>query len=245
MAGILDVTSWTPRPWDSAFFGVSIGQITPHPQAAAELAETLRAAEQASIDCLYLLAEADDAEIIRAADANGFALVDVRLTLECEVGAALLPEPSASMRLACPADLPQLTALARVSHRNTRFHQDARFDRARSDELYAVWIERSVRGELADAVFVVDRDGAPRGYLAVRAGEEEATIGLVAVEAGYRGQGHGEELLHAALRWTAARRLPRVSVVTQGRSEAAVRFYHRAGFKPTRTQLWYHRWLRA
>ena len=268
MADVLDVSrvspgpgapaGWTPRPWDSTFFGLSIAQITPDWQTATELTEAVRTAAEASIDCLYLLADANDSETVRAADANGFARIDIRLTLECAVGAAAAPESSASatttqqmppqegcqpIRSARLEDLPQLTTLARVSHRNTRFYQDTRFDRARSDDLYALWIERSVRGELADAVWVVDVDGAPRGYLTLSAGEEAASIGLVAVDTAYRGRGYGEQLLRTAGRWASDRCLSRMSVVTQGGSAAAVRFYERAGFTSSRVQLWYHKWL--
>jgi dTDP-4-amino-4,6-dideoxy-D-galactose acyltransferase len=249
---------WAPCAWDSSFFGVAIARITPDRQTAADLAVAVRTAEQSSIDCLYLLAESDDAETVGAAEANGFRLVDVRLTLECVMGAdgrgasrerdalaggtASSPDAARVVRPARLEDLPQLTSLARASHRNTRFYQDTRFDPARSDELYARWIERSVRGELADAVWVVDVDDAPRGYLTIGARDDAATIGLVAVDAACRGRGYGEELLRTALRWTADRGMPRVSVVTQGRSAGAVRFYERAGFTASRIQLWYHRW---
>jgi dTDP-4-amino-4,6-dideoxy-D-galactose acyltransferase len=257
MAGVLDVsrlgppgfgarTGWTPRAWDSAFFGVSIAQITANRSTPEDLARAVRDAQDASIDCLYFLADAEDPESARAAEANGFSLVDIRLTLECSVGAAGHTAPphegDASIRTARLDDLPALMALARESHRNTRFYQDTRFDSARSDELYAVWIERSISGEWAEVVWVVDVDAAPRGYLTVSGGTDAATIGLVAVDPAYRGRGYGDRLLHAAVRWASDRGLPRVSVVTQGRSPAAVRFYQRAGFTISLAQFWYHRW---
>jgi GNAT superfamily N-acetyltransferase len=259
MAGILDVSppgppgfgaraSWTPRSWDSAFFGVSIAQIATSRSTPEELARAVRDADHASIDCLFLLADAGDSEIVRGAEANGFALVDVRLTLDCAVEAAgrdvPLPGECAAIRPARPDDRAELMALARVNHRNTRFYRDGHFDRARCDELYAVWIDRSVSGALADVVWVVDVDAAPRGYLTVSGGPDAATIGLVAVDAAYRGRGYGNRLLHEAVRWASDRGLPRVSVVTQGHSAAAVRFYQQAGFASSRVQLWYHRWLR-
>ena len=255
MAGILDVSrlrpglgaqaGWTPRPWDSAFFGVSIAQIATNRSTPEELARAVRDADDASIDCLFFLADAGDSESLRGAEANGFALVDIRLTLECAVETASRKmEECGSIRPARLEDLPELMALARVNHRNTRFYRDRHFDRARCDELYAVWIERSVSGALAEIVWVVDVDAAPRGYLTLSGGSDAATIGLVAVDAAYRGRGYGDRLLHAAVRWASDRGLPRISVVTQGHSAAAVRFYQRAGFTASLVQLWYHRWLR-
>jgi ribosomal protein S18 acetylase RimI-like enzyme len=271
MAGVLGVSRLrppgygaqarcVPRPWDSAFFGVSIAQIDTNRSTPQELARAVDDARDAAIDCLYFLADAGDAETVRGAEANGFALVDIRLTLECPIatGGTGLPddveatpgdtirpsEQGAAIRTARPHDLAALMALARANHRNTRFYHDTHFDRARCDELYAVWIERSVTGELADVVWLVESGGAPRGYLTLRAGSGTATIGLVAVDAEYRGRGYGDRLLQAAARWATRQGLRQISVVTQGRSAAAVRFYERAGFTTSLVQLWYHRWLR-
>lgn len=249
MADLLDVTGWAPRPWDSAFFGVNIAQITGDRSTPAEMTDAVRTAQDASVDCLYYLVDAADQESVRVAEQHRFSLVDIRLTLECAGGTPLHDAAAAAgsvtIRRAHAGDLPLLTALARANHRNTRFHQDARFDRGRSDELYAVWIERSVNGELADAVWVVDVDDAARGYLTVKASGDTATIGLVAVDPALRGRGHGVRLLQTALRWAADRGLRRTVVATQGRSAASIRFYQRAGFTPTRVELWYHRWLRG
>ena len=245
----VDVTGWAPRPWDSDFFGTRIGHVSARRVTTAELSRIVGDATAASTRCLYLLADADDDETLRAADANGFALVDIRLTLESAVsGSTREGAPSvggAAARSIRPAridDLPELMALARVSHRNTRFHRDRHFDPARSDELYAVWIERSVRGELAQVVWVVDDGSGARGYLTLSRDAAASTIGLVAVAAEYQGRGYGDQLLRTALQWTAAQGLARASVVTQGRSAAAVRFYERAGFTTRLVQFWYHRW---
>ena len=254
------MTGWERRPWDSAFFGVAIAQIAAGRTTAGELAAAVAQANDASVECLCFLADADDQESVRAAEVNGFSLMDVRLTLECavdatssalarrsrEAKAALARrsrEAKAAIRPAAPGDLPPLVALARTSHRNTRFHRDVRFDPARSDDLYAVWVERSVKGELADAVWVVDVDEAPSGYITASRGPAGASIGLVAVDEAYRGRGYGDQLLRTVLDWAAAQGIPRVSVVTQGRSAPAVRFYERAGFATSLIQLWYHRWL--
>ena len=269
---------WTPREWDSSFFGVSIAQLTTETRAVGELAETVRQADRASIDCLYYLVDAGDLTGIRAAEANGFSLVDIRLTLDCRVersSRGLKPpryEADASqrrtpryetdsrddtdvpqavtsqrheVRAARPDDVPRLKELARVSHDNTRFYVDSHFDRHRCGEMYALWIERSVAGELADAVWVVDVNGVPCGYLTAKTDRDVGTIGLVAVDVACRGRGYGDALLEAALTCAAEGGLSSLSVVTQGRSAAAVRFYQRAGFLTRAVELWYHRWRHA
>jgi dTDP-4-amino-4,6-dideoxy-D-galactose acyltransferase len=244
MAGVLDVTL-EKRAWDSAFFGASIAQIAERRATAEQLTLAVRQAREEQIDCLYFLADAADLDTVRAAEATRFALVDVRLTLDSVIDReeARVPPGDRLIRPARTADLPQLMEIARVSHRYTRFHADTRLDPARSDELYARWIERSVGGKLADAVWVVDVDEAPRGYITASRGATAATIGLIAVAPEYRGRGYGERLLRTMMHWSATEGLGRVSVVTQGRSAPAVRFYERAGFTASTVEFWYHRWL--
>ena len=246
MAGVLDVSPFETRPWDSAFFGARIAQITARRTTAEALALAVDRARHEAIDCLYFLADADDVTTVRAAEASGFALVDVRHTLDCAIDRGSTDSPADAMiRLARPVDLPQLMDVARVSHRATRFHADKRFDPGRSDELYARWIERSIAGELADAVWVVDIDEAPRGYITASRGLTAASIGLIAVAPEYRGRGYGDRLLRTMLQWSAHEGLGRVTVVTQGRSAPSVRFYERAGFTSSTVEFWYHLWLRT
>jgi ribosomal protein S18 acetylase RimI-like enzyme len=229
--------------WDSAFFGVSIGRVAGTRPTGEDLARALRWASDASIDCLYLLADAGDPAAVRAAEAHGFSLADIRVTLDRPAAGPSGGEDG-GIRAARVEDVPGLAAIARASHRNTRFHRDTRFDARRADEMYAVWIERAVKGELADRVWVVDEGNGPAGYLAAARGDASASIGLVAVDAACRGRGYGERLVGAVLRWAAAAGAARISVVTQGQEPSALRFYERAGFTTRRVQLWYHYWPR-
>jgi dTDP-4-amino-4,6-dideoxy-D-galactose acyltransferase len=265
MADVLDVAPWTRRPWDSEFFGVAIGQVGVSRVTAPDLAAIVDQARADAVECLYLLVDAADRDSIAAAEGSGFSLTDVRLTMGRSVnaggpagapagaaaGARTAARSADAIRAARAGDIVPLKALARVRHRNTRFHRDRRFDPARSDEMYAVWIERSITGELADVVWVVDVDGAPRGYMTMvkreagagGVGEAAAVIGLVAVAEEYRGRGYGDRLMNAALEWSATQGLARACVVTQGTNPTSVRFYERAGFAVSRVELWYHRWL--
>jgi GNAT superfamily N-acetyltransferase len=231
-------------PWDSDFFGVAIARVARPRATVAELASAVAWAERSSVDCLYFLADAADRASIAAAERNGFGLVDIRVTLDRRVPPPNTIEIDAGVRPAKAADAARLGSIARVSHRNTRFHRDGNFDPRRADEMYAVWIERAVNGELADAVWVVDTGGGPLGYLAASRSPTGASIGLVAIEDAFRGQGHGERLLRTALRWAADHDATRMSVVTQGHQASALQFYERSGFAARHVQLWYHYWSR-
>lgn len=162
--------------WDSEFFGRRVGRVRGgrlDPERLAAIEAWLQAE---AIDCLYFLADADDPATAVLAEEAGFRLVDVRVTLERETAALILPEISAAIRPACPEDVPALRRIAAASHHDSRFYADPHFDRGRCDELYATWIEKSVKEakdlrdskdgkDGKDAVLVAEVEGRPAGYI--------------------------------------------------------------------------------
>jgi dTDP-4-amino-4,6-dideoxy-D-galactose acyltransferase len=229
--------------WDSSWFGVRIGRVHGRHLTADRAEAAIEWAAQHGVACLYFLADADDGRTVQTAERHGFSLTDVRLELVAALDPALDGPLPASIRAAREGDLARLKGIARASHHNTRFYVDGRFDRTRCDELYARWIERSVAGELADAVWVPEAGGEVCGYLTARASSAaEARIGLVAIDSARRGCGHGAALLRASKQWYAAHGVSRLAVVTQGRNGRAISFYERAGFTVRMVEFWYHRW---
>jgi dTDP-4-amino-4,6-dideoxy-D-galactose acyltransferase len=226
--------------WDSTFFGRSIARAVP----SQITDETCRAivdwCVRQRIECLYFLA-ADDGATGPRLERAGFRLVDIRVTFERPVDATVDVVPT-GVRPAQTSDLPALRHIAGISHRDTRFHTDPHFDRARSDELYRIWIENSCRG-YADHVVVTERDGQAVGYLTLHVDEERARIGLVGVHPEWRRQGVGHDLVRGGLAWLAGQSARHVSVVTQGGHLASPSVYERAGFRESARARWYHRWF--
>ena len=236
-------------PWDSGFFGLSIARAT-----ASQLDEPTRDAmfdwcRSHGVDCLYFLGAPDDTATIRCVDEGGFQLVGVRVTLArpAESGCGNV---RGHVRRAVTDDIPDLRHIASSAHRDTRFHADSHFDAARCDELYATWIEKSVRG-YADQVLVAERDNASVGYLTLHlegdaapgAAGRTARIGLLGVHERCRNQGLGRDLLRRAAEMLATEGVIETSVVTAGRNVAALSLYKSEGFKTIDVALWYHRWF--
>jgi N-acetylglutamate synthase-like GNAT family acetyltransferase len=232
--------------WDSDFFRARIASVSSIPLDASGFEEVLTWCRSQRIDCLYLLTDVGDTSTRRLAEDRRFRLVDVRMTFglitsegEPPVGS---PEPG-SVRLARDADVPELRALAAESHTQTRFWSDERFDRAACAQLYATWIEKSVRGH-ADAVWVVEHEGRVAGYLSCHRREGElGEIGLVAVASSARGRGLGHALVERGTSWFREQGCRRITVVTQGSSLAAQRLYQTHGFRTSAVELWHHRWF--
>lgn len=235
--------------WDSAFFGIGIARLIPSRVASSELHEALNWCECTGVKCLYFLADSDHAESVQLAEASGFNLVDIRITLDCDLGETSLVAPRRptgfSIRTWALGDLARLRAIAGSIYRDTRFYHDPRFPKELVDALYMTWIEKSCEG-CADEVLVLERDRQPMGYVACHASRTEVgRIGLIGVDQGVQGLGAGQYLVHSALQWFANHGVGRVEVVTQGRNCEGQRLYQRCGFVTRKVQLWYHKWLRA
>jgi len=234
--------------WDSEFFRCQIARIIPNRLTSKDIGAIFRWCRDRSIDCLYFLADVDDPATVFEAEANEFHLVDIRITLERLIEAIPSANRRAFQGVIRPSkisDVPALRAMAKLSHRDSRFYYDGRFSRSRCDALYTTWIEKSCNG-YANIVFVSEIGGVPAGYVSCHlAKQARAQIGLLGVHGNFWGKGIGEGLLNESLRWFAEQGAKRVAVVTQGRNCSAQRLYERCGFVTQSVQLWYHRWFNS
>lgn len=230
--------------WDSAFFGKRIGTVTPSMLDRQQMESVLAWSRSNAIDCLYFCANADHAESGFLAQAAGFDLVGIRVTLDCALNDDT-PPATPRLRPYQPGDLETLRQIARISYTGSRFFVDPHFPRERCEALYDVWITRSCTEDYADHVLVAVQNGLPVGYITCHLpqGDAPARIGLVGVAASAQGLGLGRELVLGALAWFQAHGVEYVSVVTQGSNISAQRLYQRAGFRTSAVSLWYHRWF--
>jgi len=229
--------------WDSQFFQRRIARLNRHRLDHATMTECAHWCRHHRIDCLYFLADSNDLETPRLAEANDFHLTDIRMTL----GRVVVPEDFAAnsfdgFRHAREDDLRALRTIARTSHHDTRFYFDGHFEQEKCDLLYATWIENSFRG-FAQAVLVAEADGEPAAYLTCHLNDQGSQIGLVGVGEGHRGKGLATKLVRAFLSWSREQGARRALVVTQGRNLPAQRLYQRNGFITSSMDLWYHRWF--
>src|SRR5262249_36254035 len=151
----------------STFFGVRIARAIPDQLDPDRLSEIMAWCHAERIDCLYFLGRADDPITVRLAEAHAFHFVDARLTLNLDLPSQPADEAEsdrASVRQATLVDLPVLRAIARESHRDTRFYYDGNFSIDQCNALYETWIEKSCKG-YASMVFVAELAGEVVGYL--------------------------------------------------------------------------------
>ncbi|MET4076702.1 GNAT family N-acetyltransferase [Hymenobacter sp. UYCo722] len=230
--------------WDSEFLGFVVARAVVPPQGAAALSALVAQARGQGVRLLYLIIDPAADEAAANARATGAWLADRKVTFSRPIG----PEPG---RLADPGPViplstfsPELEALAWQSGEYSRFRRDPAFAPGVFERLYSQWLRASLRGELARAVLAwPGPDGKPTGLLTLQSHGPQASIGLLAVQAGQRSQGQGRALVAAASRTAQAWGYQQLRVVTQLDNIPACRFYTSVGFVIEHQENVYHLWL--
>lgn len=237
-------------PWDSEFFGVSIGRIDSSKLDEENIEDLLNQAQMQEIKCLYFEANPDDSTTVLLAEQNGFHLVDVRVVLEHPFDDRPAPVPRypvpADLRIDSPhpGETSRLQDISAQIGLTSRFHFDQRFGQVQSARLYRTWIENACDG-FADIVLVArwEQDGDAVGLITCTLKGDIADIQLAGVHVEHRKRNVGTGLVQAALNWAKGQNALAMQVVTQARNVPAQRLYQQMGFFTRSMTLFYHKWF--
>ncbi|MFI5305933.1 MAG: GNAT family N-acetyltransferase [Polyangiales bacterium] len=238
-------------PWDSEFLGLEVYRVAASAPDAAAVKTALSSVAAAGGRLAYVTcAEAFEGPL--DGPSGPVVLVDEKRTYARPLPAeaiALAPLPDVPwVELAAPsavsaADAVRLEELAVAAGVHSRFRVDPSFPTERFEEMYRIWMRRSLAGELADAVLMIGATGAIDAMVTVQCQGDDAVIGLLAVDAAQRGRGLGSALVQAVLRWGCVRALHRARVVTQGANREACKLYEGSGYLCVDRLFYYHAWL--
>jgi dTDP-4-amino-4,6-dideoxy-D-galactose acyltransferase len=239
------VDSLVALQWDTNFFGFSVARITNPRANPDQLQQAVRQMQQQGIRLAYWFADQPTAEMHASALSLGAALVDQKLTFV----ASTIDLPDADFpampRVAQYHDgmsIDDLKQLAVDSGVYSRFVVDANFPRNVARALFEEWIVRSLNKTVADEVLVIPQDSSIAGMVTLSHSGPRAVIGLLAVDARFRGQGLGGTLVRAALNWAREHGFPEIQVVTQDANVAARHLYVKSGFQLEKSEACYHFW---
>jgi GNAT superfamily N-acetyltransferase len=155
-------------------------------------------------------------------------------------------QAAGAVRPAGPGDRDPLRRIAAASFGGYvgHYHADPRLDRAKCDQAYVDWTERSCdSSDFRDVVLVADLPG-PVGFCVLRReSPEEFDIRLLAVAPSAQQRGVSRSLLGAAQRWSLQHGAERLTISTQLVNLASQRAFVRAGFAPIRAYYTLHKWF--
>ncbi len=209
--------------FDTEFFGIKVGRHDGPPGVAYEWALSN------DIDCLYSLMPISMISQAYEATSLGFRLMDVRVEF-----AARSASGPWRVRMAGREDENDLAAIARTAFQRTRFYNDRKFPPMRVDDLYENWVREHC--DTGRVLVATDDTDAPVGFATFKDGY----VGLIAVSEDHRHQGHGKNLMTAALDLAWQDGLQDLRVVTQGGNIGAQRTFQKVGFRSVKTDLWLH-----
>jgi dTDP-4-amino-4,6-dideoxy-D-galactose acyltransferase len=229
-------------PWDSSLFGFPVARLHPECIYRGQLDQAISVMRAQQIQLAYATLPWNDVKSRESLSRLGISPVDQRVLFKKQITKSI--EPTEKIEHWATSECPvELEELALVSGRFSRFCLDPQVPVHVFPQLYREWIRRSVRCEIAKAVFVTREQRALTGMVTVDISEDNGTIGLVAVADGHRGRGIGRALIAGAESFCAVNGAKSMSVATQALNHAACALYTSAGFRLAEVSAVYHLWV--
>ncbi|MDP8242690.1 MAG: GNAT family N-acetyltransferase [Candidatus Hinthialibacter antarcticus] len=152
------------------------------------------------------------------------------------------------IRNAGPQDVDALKRIGGSDHAYSHFFHEAKFPQAKTQELFAIWTQKSAEG-MADAVIVIEQDGEIAGFCSLLSNNallsyinlSIGVIDFIVVDSRFQGKGLGSLLLGAALEWFQGK-VNRIELRTMAENVKAIRFYQTHGFRLLSADQHLHYW---
>lgn len=222
-------------PWDSSFFKLKIGMSVINKADDVDLIR--KNFNQSDYQLLYLFDYNANNSIVQLLKESKIPLIDTKVTysknnlsLTSNNNGILIDELS-----------DELIDLGLQSGIYSRFYRDVHLKKF-FKPMYTRWVEKSLSGEMADAVIGIYNDTQLCGMLTIKAVEDKAQIGLVAVGDKHRGIGIGKQLIQAAENWCLNNQIAELNVATQLINDDACNFYKKNKFNLTNSVHIFHLW---
>jgi dTDP-4-amino-4,6-dideoxy-D-galactose acyltransferase len=215
----------TPLSFDSSLFGYSVGKCL-----AAETwseSEFLEAAK--SYRLVYLFSE-------EPLDFKSTQIQPVDLRLTFFKNLKRLNANTSEIYPYSGELTENLLSLALDSGTFSRFLTDQRFVNREFEKLYQLWIEKA----LSQHEVLLAKNQA--GFVSCEVAENEAQIGLIAVQKAQRGKGWGKKLIQAAENFAIQKGAQTMTIGTQVANLPASGLYHSMGYQLIQRQFIYHFW---
>lgn len=231
--------------WDSEHFGLPVARIEPAGLPEEELRADLERAREEGVRLVYAFGPENQPPAEALLAEFGGRAVSTQVEYRRELPRTVGPPAPEGVRIegwgGAPAP-PDLRALAVEAGRFSRFRVDPGISRDRFEALYVLWLERSIRRELADHVLVArDESRTALGLVTVaRPDPARGRIGLLSVDPRWRRFGIATALMAAAEERMREAGCREAEVVTQAENAEVCRFYATTGYAVAHRERAYH-----
>ena len=230
--------------WDTDFFGVTVARITEPVLNELEVSDILLELKAKGVHLVYWPSSCElKGEFVKR---FGGRLVDNKMTFAMDLRRLSSDEfISTDIVEAYTQSMPirDIEGLAIQSGEYSRFGVDHNIPREKFAALYKIWINRSLRKEIAEEVLVIREGDRVVGMVTLGNKNGRGDIGLIAVDKNYRGKKFGEKLVRAAQKWFVKNGYEYGQVVTQGMNIPACNLYKKCGYSIQTVEYYYHFWL--
>ena len=225
--------------WDSDFLNFNVCRIN----GFLENIEDLKAVDSIMDEKRFKLAYYSSVKELNFGNIESLEikLVDKKTTFVKKINNSLTSHPLISLY---ESDFPskKLLNLAVQSGIYSRFNVDAKIGKEKFEELYKLWIIKSVKKEIAKDVIVYRHDNDIAGYLTLGEKNNRADLGMGAVDLNYRGMGIGRILFENAEKLAYDYGYKVIQIVTQGDNIPACKLYEKLGYSVESMEYFYHIW---
>jgi len=225
--------------WDSNFFAKKIGKIICN--NPVELPNLLNKAKYDNYELIYVFGNENcyvENEIVKRYNGK---LMDKKVLYQKKITGLL---PLLEQIENYTGNLTkELEELAYVSGGYSRFKLDKNFRKDNFYQMYKIWIERSIKKEIADNVFVVKGDNTIKGMVTLKIEGNTGRIGLIAITLANQGKGYGKALINTCENELLRKNIVNLEVATQIDNTQACRFYEKCDFKIKEVTNIYHFWI--
>lgn len=231
-------------PIDTERFGVPIARAPA--LTAAAVPGALAFCREHGVRMLVARCDAGELAAAQALEDAGGRLMDVLVYWGRALDRPAEP-PGAAVRLLRPGDAPAVRQVASRAFQGYlgHYHADPRLDRAKCDEAYASWAERSCADPgVASKVLVAEHDGQLAGFLTLLPrGSDEQEIVLNGVDPAFQRHGLYRALVLAAIGHARDAGARRLVVSTQLINLGVQKTWARLGFELAQSHYTFHLWL--
>jgi dTDP-4-amino-4,6-dideoxy-D-galactose acyltransferase len=231
---------WSLDPFDSEVFGFNVAKIKyiRSDNNSLKIVDALIADfKKHKIEYAVYRIPADNYNLIHSLERNEFVLVDGLINLKIDIREQIFIN-NINIRPSNIQDLKTLQKLAKTSFKFNRVFNDSVLDKHKAGMMYALWIENSLKGEAADAVFIWEENNEILGFITL---QKNGHIPLLAVDDKARGKGIAKSLINAVLQQFRDWGVKTSEIETQMANIPALRAYSACGYKINNSQLTF-RW---